>query len=86
MRLCALISLTSVSLNTPKTFERHPFLQYCTFCCDSVATLLFTSEMIAKIHIRGALRVSLYGYRGVCIIFIQKATIFPFPAGRSTIL
>ncbi|XP_053680728.1 sodium leak channel NALCN [Anopheles nili] len=56
MRLCALISLTSVSLNTPKTFERHPFLQYCTFCCDTVATLLFTSEMIAKIHIRGALR------------------------------
>uniref|UniRef100_A0A182MKE2 Ion transport domain-containing protein n=1 Tax=Anopheles culicifacies TaxID=139723 RepID=A0A182MKE2_9DIPT len=56
MRLCALISLTSVSLNTPKTFERYPFLQYCTFCCDTVATLLFTSEMIAKIHIRGALR------------------------------
>ncbi|XP_058057475.1 sodium leak channel NALCN [Anopheles bellator] len=56
MRLCALISLTSVSLNTPKTFERYPFLQYCTFCCDTVATLLFTSEMIAKIHIRGAIR------------------------------
>ncbi|XP_058821851.1 sodium leak channel NALCN isoform X1 [Topomyia yanbarensis] len=56
MRLCALVSLTSISLNTPKTFERYPFLQYFTLCSDIVVTLLFTSEMIAKIHIRGLLR------------------------------
>uniref|UniRef100_A0A1B0CBS8 Ion transport domain-containing protein n=1 Tax=Lutzomyia longipalpis TaxID=7200 RepID=A0A1B0CBS8_LUTLO len=53
MRLCALVSLTSVSLNTPKTFERYPPLQYITFVCDTIVTFLFTSEMIAKMHIRG---------------------------------
>ncbi|XP_062711996.1 sodium leak channel NALCN isoform X2 [Aedes albopictus] len=56
MRLCALVSLTSVSMNTPKTFERYPFLQYLTLCSDTVVTLLFTAEMIAKIHIRGLIR------------------------------
>lgn len=58
MRLCALVSLTSVSLNTPKTFERYPVLQYCTFISDTVVTLLFSAEMIAKMHIRGMLKVS----------------------------
>lgn len=56
MRLCALVSLTSVSLNTPKTFERHSSLQYLTFVCDTTVTLLFTAEMIAKMHIRGVLK------------------------------
>ncbi|XP_055922237.1 sodium leak channel NALCN [Eupeodes corollae] len=56
MRLCALVSLTSVSLNTPKTFERHPPLQYCTFASDTAVTVLFTAEMIAKMHIRGVLK------------------------------
>ncbi|XP_023031061.1 sodium leak channel non-selective protein isoform X1 [Drosophila willistoni] len=55
MRMCALISLTSVSLNTPKTFERYPALQYITFVSDTAVTLLFTAEMIAKMHIRGVL-------------------------------
>ncbi|XP_026848294.1 sodium leak channel non-selective protein [Drosophila persimilis] len=55
MRLCALVSLTSVSLNTPKTFERYPSLQYITFVSDTAVTLLFTAEMIAKMHIRGVL-------------------------------
>ncbi|XP_054265506.1 sodium leak channel NALCN isoform X2 [Macrosteles quadrilineatus] len=56
MRACALISLLSVSLNTPKTFERYPPLQYITFCCDLIITFLFTAEMIAKMHIRGILK------------------------------
>lgn len=56
MRFCALVSLLSVSLNTPKTFEKHPPLQYVTFCCDLVVTFLFTAEMIAKMHIRGILK------------------------------
>ncbi|XP_071451143.1 sodium leak channel NALCN [Hetaerina americana] len=56
MRFCALLSLLSVSLNTPKTFERHPSLQYITFCVDLVVTFLFTAEMIAKMHIRGILK------------------------------
>lgn len=58
MRLCALVSLTSVSLNTPKTFERYPSLQFITFVSDTAVTLLFTAEMIAKMHIRGVLHVS----------------------------
>lgn len=56
MRFCALVSLVSVSLNTPKTFEKHPPLQYITFCCDLIVTFLFTAEMIAKMHIRGILK------------------------------
>ncbi|KAI9590564.1 hypothetical protein GQX74_008731 [Glossina fuscipes] len=56
MRLCALVALASVSLNTPKTFERHPPLQYITFISDIAVTLLFTAEMVAKMHIRGVLR------------------------------
>ncbi|KAJ6641408.1 Sodium leak channel NALCN [Pseudolycoriella hygida] len=61
MRLCALISLASVSCNTPKTFERYPFFQYLTFICDTTVTLLFSAEMVAKMHIRGILKKSLQG-------------------------
>lgn len=57
MRSCALVSLASVCLNTPKTFEKVPPLQYVTFICDLVITFLFTAEMIAKMHIRGILKV-----------------------------
>lgn len=58
--MCALLSLASVSLNTPKTFEKVPVLQYVTFICDSSITLLFTAEMIAKMHIRGIWKVSTF--------------------------
>lgn len=57
MRSCALVSLASVCLNTPKTFEKVPPLQYFTFVCDLIITFLFTAEMIAKMHIRGILKV-----------------------------
>lgn len=57
MRMCALLSLASVSLNTPKTFEKIPIFQYVTFIVDTSITLLFTAEMIAKIHIRGIWKV-----------------------------
>ncbi|EEC06683.1 voltage-gated ion channel, putative, partial [Ixodes scapularis] len=53
LRLCALLSLVSVSLNTTRTFEKHPPLMAVTFAWDIFATLLFTAEMIAKMHIRG---------------------------------
>ncbi|XP_050444876.1 sodium leak channel NALCN isoform X2 [Cataglyphis hispanica] len=56
MRFCALVSLASVCLNTPKTFEKIPSLQYVTFVCDLIVTFLFTAEMIAKMHIRGILK------------------------------
>lgn len=57
LRLCALLSLVSVSLNTPKSFEKYPYLQTATFAIDCTVTLLFTAEMIAKMHIRGILKV-----------------------------
>lgn len=53
MRFCALVSLASVSLNTPKTFERYPPMQTITLTCDAVVVFLFTAEMIAKMYIRG---------------------------------
>ncbi|XP_041968063.1 sodium leak channel non-selective protein [Aricia agestis] len=56
LRFCALLSLMSVSLNTPKSFEKYPYLQIITFAVDCCVTLLFTAEMIAKMHIRGILK------------------------------
>lgn len=56
MRLCALLSLASVSCNTPKTFEKLHFMQTLTFSVDATVTFLYTSEMIAKMHIRGILK------------------------------
>ncbi|XP_018580232.1 sodium leak channel non-selective protein isoform X2 [Anoplophora glabripennis] len=56
MRGCALLSLASVSCNTPKTFEKFEYMQITTFSVDAVVTVLFTSEMIAKMHIRGILK------------------------------
>lgn len=56
MRGCALLSLVSVSMNTPKTFEKYSSLRYITFGCDLFVTFLFTAEMIAKMHIRGILK------------------------------
>jgi len=54
-----LVSVTSVSMNTPATFKEVPVLEYLTFVLDLVVTFLFTAEMIAKIHIRGILKVNL---------------------------
>ncbi|CAG9566936.1 unnamed protein product [Danaus chrysippus] len=56
LRFCALLSLMSVSFNTPKSFEKYPYLQTVTFAVDCCVTLLFTAEMIAKMHIRGILK------------------------------
>ena len=58
LRVCALLSLISISMNTPKTFDLHPVLMYVTFVIDLVMTLLFTAEMVAKMKIRGIFRVS----------------------------
>ncbi|GFS85124.1 sodium leak channel non-selective protein [Nephila pilipes] len=55
LRLCALLSLVSVSLNTTRTFERYEYLFYATFVCDIIVTILFTIEMIVKMYIRGFL-------------------------------
>ncbi|CAH1782033.1 unnamed protein product [Owenia fusiformis] len=60
LRICALLSLISVSANTPKTFQhdngRLAWLKYATFVIDLCVTFLFTAEMIAKMHIRGVVK------------------------------
>lgn len=44
-------------MNTPKTFEHYPPLQYVTFALDTLLMFLYSSEMIAKMHIRGIVKV-----------------------------
>ncbi|RUS81149.1 hypothetical protein EGW08_011090, partial [Elysia chlorotica] len=53
LRVCAFVSMISVSMNTPKTFVYYPHLEYLTFVIDLVLMILFSSEMVAKMHIRG---------------------------------
>ena len=74
LRGCALLSLISVSMNTPKTFEMHAYLQYVTFSLDLVVTFLFTAEMLAKMHIRGIIKVG-YFERIIVHIIISKYTV-----------
>lgn len=57
LRACAIISVISVCMNTPKTFEHYPPLQYVTFTLDTLLMFLYTAEMIAKMHIRGIIKV-----------------------------
>ncbi|CAL4168519.1 unnamed protein product, partial [Meganyctiphanes norvegica] len=56
LRICSVVSLISVSANTPKSFENYPNLKYITFIVDLVVTFFFTAEMIAKMHVRGILK------------------------------
>ncbi|XP_053209905.1 sodium leak channel NALCN-like isoform X1 [Panonychus citri] len=55
-RLCALMSLISVCLNTPQTYRIHFSLIYVTLVIDVVVTFFFTAEMVAKMHIQGLIR------------------------------
>lgn len=59
LRICAIISVISVCMNTPKTFEHYPPLQYVTFALDTLLMFLYTAEMIAKMHIRGIVKVGI---------------------------
>ncbi|KAK4471531.1 hypothetical protein MN116_004951 [Schistosoma mekongi] len=52
-RTAAMISLASVSMNTPDTFKQVPVLMYITFILDLLVALLFTMEMISKMYIEG---------------------------------
>ncbi|KAK3094316.1 hypothetical protein FSP39_000242 [Pinctada imbricata] len=56
LRILALVSVISVSMNTPKTFEEYRTLMYVTFTADLVVTFVFTAEMIAKMQIRGIIK------------------------------
>ena len=58
LRACAILSVISVCMNTPKTFEHYPPLQYVTFTLDTLLMFLYTAEMIAKMHIRGIIKVA----------------------------
>ncbi|CAH8533606.1 unnamed protein product [Heterobilharzia americana] len=50
-----MISLASVSMNTPDTFKQVPSLMYITFILDLMVALIFTVEMISKMYIEGIL-------------------------------
>ncbi|XP_014674294.1 PREDICTED: sodium leak channel non-selective protein-like [Priapulus caudatus] len=56
LRACALLSLISVSMNTPKTFQACKELKYITLCIDIFCGIVFTAEMGAKIHINGLIK------------------------------
>lgn len=55
-------------------------MQYVTFSCDVLVTFLFTAEMIAKMHIRGILKVLIHEFLATDrnnIQFIQgRKTVF----------
>lgn len=53
LRSCALLSLVSICLNTPDTYKKWWPLIYITFAIDFFVTLVFTSEMLAKIRAKG---------------------------------
>lgn len=54
-RLTGLLSFISTCMNTPKTFEYHPFLQYATFVIDIICVIILTIEAVAKMQTRGIL-------------------------------
>ena len=43
-------------MNTPKTFEYYPRLQYVTFIIDITCVIILTIEAAVKIKIRGFLK------------------------------
>ncbi|KRZ43431.1 Sodium leak channel non-selective protein, partial [Trichinella pseudospiralis] len=51
-----LLSLISVSLNTPTTLDAFAHLQLITFVIDVFATILFTAEAVIKMKYRGILK------------------------------
>ena len=53
MRFCAFLSLVSVSLNTSWTFSKIPSLFFVTFFIDIFCSIVFTAELIAKLHLKG---------------------------------
>ncbi|CAF3919926.1 unnamed protein product [Rotaria sp. Silwood2] len=52
-RFTGLLSFISTCMNTPKTFEYHPFLQYATFIIDITCAIILTIEAAAKIKTQG---------------------------------
>jgi hypothetical protein len=54
-RLTGLLSFISTCMNTPKSFEYHPSLQYATFFIDIACAIALTIEAAAKMKTRGIL-------------------------------
>jgi hypothetical protein len=54
-RLTGLLSFISTCMNTPKTFEDHPSLQYTTFIIDITCAIILTIEAGVKMKTRGIL-------------------------------
>ena len=52
-RLTGLLSFISTCMNTPKTFEYHPFLKYTTFVIDITSAIILTIEAVVKMKTRG---------------------------------
>lgn len=52
-RLTGLLSFISTCMNTPKSFELHPTLQYITFFIDIACAIVLTIEAAAKMKTRG---------------------------------
>jgi len=74
LRGCALLSLLSVGMNTPRTLLQHWYLTYVTFIIDLVVTFAFSAEMIAKMHIRGIIRVGII----ICVTEFLSYNIYDF--------
>jgi hypothetical protein len=54
-RLTGLLSFISTCMNTPKTFEYEPSLQYATFIIDIFCVIVLTIEAVVKMKTRGIL-------------------------------
>ena len=50
LRFFSIISMLSVMANTPKTFEDYPSMWYLTYVTDWITLVIFTAEMVTKIH------------------------------------
>jgi len=56
LQLISVLSLISVSCNTPQTFMTFPQLRIITYVCDWVCLLVFALELIIKVKQRGFLK------------------------------
>ncbi|KAK6060881.1 hypothetical protein COOONC_01457 [Cooperia oncophora] len=53
LKIACIISLITVCLHTPKTFERLWPLTYIVLCLDLVSVLILTLEVMLRIHHEG---------------------------------
>ena len=56
VQVCAVVSLISTAMNSPQTFEANDLLKYITLVLDIVVAVVFTTEMIAQMHMWGLWR------------------------------